>query len=276
MIIYADILIILNTIIDYFLLLTVKTVLRLETKGYKIIFSAITGGISSMYIFLPNSAIVVDLFFKLLLCLIMTLIAFGYKTLKAYLRTTGFLLGITLLYGGLMTAIYTTLKPKGMAVNNSVVYFNISPITLIIFTVIFYILISVLGYIFSIPNKTAKKCKIKLSAEESQIEFDGILDTGNSIEDIFGNSEIIIADKSVYFLLFGNRNLKTDFSLQKRYRAVPCRTVTGYGCLDAVRCDKAVIKLNEKTVTLEKPILAISSESFADGYEAIINPKIFN
>ena len=271
LVVYADILVILNLIVNYFLLLAVKSFLKLQTKTYRLILSAAFGGISALYIFLPQSFILSEILYKLIICLVMAFLAFGYKNLSAYLKASGTLFGVTCLYAGVMIAVWRIFKPSGMVINNSVIYFNISPLILICFTVAFYLLFTILLNIFSATAKNAERCQITLSADNTTVNCEA-----NSVVDIFGKSEVIIADRSVYYSLFGNLNLNTDDNLKKRYRVIPCSTVTGADTLEGYRCDKADIKTEKQKITLEKPILAISKEPLREGYEAIINPQIFN
>ncbi len=276
MIVYADILLLLNFLVNYFLLLTVKRIISANTKTYRLILSSAFGAASSLYIFIPSFSKPLDLLFKLLTCFFITLIGFGYKTHKKFIKTFFTVFGATCLYAGVMIAVWHIFKPNGMIINNSVVYFNISPLFLIGFTVIFYFLFSIGFKILSANSKSAERCEVTLFANESSANFDAIIDTGNSLEDIYGKSEIIIAEKSVFYLLFGENNIENDDSLKKRYRIIPCSTIAGSSTLDGYRCDKAYIKSNNKSLTLDKPILAISNEAINDDYEAILNPKIFN
>ena len=156
------------------------------------------------------------------------------------------------------------------------VYFNISPLFLIGFTVAFYLLFSIGVKIFGKSSNSAERCEVTLYANDKKANFDAILDTGNSLRDIYGKSEIIIAEKSVFYLLFGENNINNDDTLKKRYRIIPCTTIAGSTTLDGYRCDKAFIKSENNKITLEKPILAISNEAINDDYAAILNPQIFS
>lgn len=276
LIVYADILIILNLTVDYFLLLAVNRFLNLAAKFWRIILSAAIGGISSLYIFLPQVSVTAEFVYKLLVCAVMSFFAFGFVNLKRYLKVSGVFFGITCLYGGIMIAIWHIFKPKGMVINNSFVYFNISPVFLISATVCFYFLFVLLMRIFSATSKNADRCQVTLFAEGNTVNVDAIIDTGNSIEDVFGKSEIIIGDQSVYYSLFGNKDKENDIDIKKRYRIIPCATVSGTNALDGYRCDKANINIGNRKITLDKPILAISKQTLDDDYTAILNPKILN
>ncbi len=269
LIVYADVLIFLNLIVNYLLLSATCKILGIKTKSIRIILSALLGGISSLYIFLPKLSLLAETSLKLITCFLMIIICFKFQSIKSFIKNCLVLFIITFAYGGVMFAFWILFNPKGMVINNSVVYFNISPAVLIIFSVIGYILLSIGSKIFANVSKFAKKCSITVFAKEKQIRLDAIIDTGNSIEDIFSNSEIIIADKCNVDALFSSEDKATT-----RFRLLPCNTVSGYDMLEAFRCDSAVVVHNNTQTVLQKPLLAISKTRLNDGYNAIINPKI--
>lgn len=274
MVIYADILMLLNFLVDYFIISATKHILRRKAGSFRTIMGAAVGGVGSLYIFLPVDTYLFDLLFKLLICSVSVLIVFGFKSLKKFAKAFLVLFLVNCSYAGIMTAFWHIFKPKGMAVINSVVYFNISPLFLIVATVAAYLLFVLLYAVFSRVAKNSGVCTVTLFADGVKTDFNAIVDTGNSISDTFGKSEIIIADRRVAVALFGNCDTQSNINLRPRYRVVPCRTVAGSDLLEGYRCDKAKIKSNGKTITLEKPILALSKIAIEDGFEGIVNPDI--
>lgn len=275
MVVYADILVILNLIVDYFLLSASAAILRVKLSVFRQLASAAVGAFSSLYIFAPDLGLFFDLVFKAVICAVMVLCAFGFGGAKRFFRSAGVLFLVTCGFGGIMTAVWSAFRPKGMTVVNSVVYFNISPAVLIGASVITYLLFMLLKEIFSRTSELADRCEITVTAEEKSITMDAIVDTGNSIKDYLSGSEVIIADGEFVKVLLGSDNPVTDTRLKKRYRILPLSTVSGGGTLDGFRCDSAVISDGERTVKLEKPILAVSKTPLRDDYQAIVNPEIF-
>ena len=275
MVVYADILVILNLIVDYFLLSASAAILRVKLSVFRQLASAAVGAFSSLYIFAPDLGLFFDLVFRAVICAVMVLCAFGFGGAKRFFRSAGVLFLVTCGFGGIMSAVWSVLRPKGMTVVNSVVYFNISPAVLIGASVITYLLFMLLREIFSGTSRLADRCEITVTAEEKSITMDAIVDTGNSIKDYLSGSEVIIADGEFVKVLLGSDNPVTDIRLKKRYRILPLSTVSGGGTLDGFRCDSAVISDGERTVKLEKPILAVSKTPLRDDYQAIVNPEIF-
>ncbi|MBR2489096.1 MAG: sigma-E processing peptidase SpoIIGA [Clostridia bacterium] len=274
MIVYADILIVLNLIVDYLLLKGVSVLIRENPKIWRLVISVLIGAVSSLYIFVPQVSLLFEGVYKIFICIIMSVFAFGYGSMKHFLKSSILLFLITCSYAGCMMAVWYIFKPYGMVVNNGVVYFGISPLVLIGVTVVSYFLFLFLYKIFGRTSKTAAECKIELFADGKQECFCGILDTGNSVEDIFGNSEIIIADKQVLEHLFGEIDVGKNKKLQNRYRVVPCSTVSGSDMLEAFRCDRAKIISGQQEKIINKPVVAVSKTPINDRYMAVLNPKI--
>ena len=272
--VYVDVLLVVNLIVDFFLLKITFKLLRVNPKPIRVLISVLLGAISSLYIFFPESTAFIDITVQLIISSLMMLSALGFKTLKYFLRAVGVFFSVTCVYGGIMTALWQVLKPKGMVINNSVVYFNISPLVLIVSTVSGYFLYLFLSKILALPSKTAKRCSLTLYALGKSVGLTGIIDTGNSITDILSNGEIIIVDKAVVMSLLGTEDILSDTVYATRYRTVPCETVMGRSLLDGFRCDMGEIRFEDKVIPLNNPIIAISKTPIKENYSAILNPKI--
>ncbi len=274
MIVYLDVLIFLNTLVDYFLLLATAKITGEKPKSFRTVFSALLGGISSLYIFLPKQNTMVEFLYKTVISFLLEFICYKWSGVRKYIKNTMVFLAVSCAYGGVMFALWVIFKPAGMVINNSVVYFSISPLQLVVFSVFGYILFSVFYKIFKKNSNLAEKCTVTVKAIDKEIVLDAIIDTGNSLEDIFSDSDIIIADKSVVVSLFGNLETAIVGPNSSSYRILPCNTVSGDGVLEGFRCEKANVKIEDKIIELYKPILVASKTVLNDGYNAIINPKI--
>lgn len=270
MTVYADILILVNFTVDYFLLALTSRFLHKKTRLLRLILGATMGGVFSLYIFLPQTNSFFEIVVHILMCVVLCLTTFKLQNVKDFLRSASVLFAVNFAYSGAMIAIWYIFKPYGMVINNSVIYFNISPIFLIVFSVIGYFCVVILRKITAKTFSQNIKCKIELFCGENRMSVLAIADTGNSLEDVFGISEIFITDKRIVNSLMGSQ-------LQNpvRYRAVPCGTVTGSKILDGYRIDSAEINFNKRKFKLKNPVLAVSSTPL-DDCDVIINPKILN
>jgi stage II sporulation protein GA (sporulation sigma-E factor processing peptidase) len=273
LIVYADILVFLNTLVDYFLLLAAGHLIGRKPKTIRIVLASVLGGFSSLYIFLPKQALGVELLYKTVSTFLMTVICFKIDNVKQLLKAVVVLCVVSCAYGGVMYLLWSVFKPYGMVINNSVVYLDISPMVLVICSVLGYLIFTIGYRVFSVGSKLAERCSVTIFANDKSVTLNAIADTGNSLKDVFGKSEVIITRRPKLQELFG-----TDFELQdnmkSRYRILPCSTVSGFGSLEAYRCDKAVLQTENKQIVLQKPLVAISKTDLNDDYNAIINPEI--
>ena len=272
--VYVDVLLVVNLIVDFFLLKITFKLLKTDPKPIRVLISSGIGAVSSLYIFFPESTAFINITYQLIIGSLIMLTALGFKSLKYFLRSVAVFFTVTCVYGGIMTALWQVVKPKGMVINNSVVYFNISPLVLILSTVSGYFLYLFLNKILALPSKTAKKCSLTLYALGKSVGLTGIIDTGNSITDVLSNSEIIIVDKAVAVSLLGTEDFSNDPLYATRYRTIPCETVMGRSLLEGFRCDMGEIRFEDKVIPLNNPILAISKTPIKENYSAILNPKI--
>lgn len=275
MVIYVDMLVILNFLVDFFLLSATARILKRRTPLIRRIIAALVGGLSSLYIFIEGSNAFFDFSVRFGTAALLCAVAFGIKPIKSFFKAWLVNLVVTLTYGAAMTLIFKIFSPNGMYVRNSVVYFDVSPIELIVFTVISYFAISLLSYFFSATATYSKKCDVTVEMDGKKTTFTAICDTGNSIKDLFSNSEIIVADTAVFVSLVGTVVTKLSALYPNRYNLVPIKTVSGNDMLEALRCDKAIIESEKGRITLEKPLLALSKTKLHDGYSGILNPEIF-
>ncbi len=271
MVVYADILIILNVIVDYFLLSITAKILKNGASVFRLISASVLGGVSSLIIFLPPIYPLLQMVANLAISALIAFTAFGFCTYKKFLKNIFCFFAVSFLYAGGMLAIFSIGNFGGMVINNSVVYINISPFFLILFSAMSYIVILVLRGIFKKKSAVAERCSINIFLEKRNIEVDAIVDTGNSIEDSFGTGEVIIIDGDIFEAVFSDLGQE---KLRSRYRVLPCTTVSGGDLLEGYRCDKAQITYNNKVIELARPIVAMSKVAFGSDYSAIINPEI--
>ena len=88
MIVYVDILIVVNMIVDYFLLLCAKRFLKRKITTLRVVLASLEGGIFSLYIFLPQSAVIIEFLVRMSTCFVMSLTAFGFNNLKEFIKNS--------------------------------------------------------------------------------------------------------------------------------------------------------------------------------------------
>ncbi|MBE6769700.1 MAG: hypothetical protein E7548_02980 [Ruminococcaceae bacterium] len=275
MVVYADVLIFLNTIVNYYIVALTAKVCKVNKKWYRYVFAAFAGALFSLYIFLPKLNFILEVIVKLVCSFAVVLVGFGFENIKKFARRSVIFYLISFLYAGLMLAFWSIFKPTGMVIHNSVVYFNISPLILIVLSAIFYVVLVIFKRIYSHKINNTACCEIEIYCEGKSARISAIIDTGHSVGDLFSDSEIIFVSENKAKRLFSVTNpLFLDEKMKKRYRAIPCKTVDGTAILDAFRCDKAIVLTENKSYECPSPIIAISKHINSFDYSAIISPEI--
>ncbi|HCH28907.1 MAG TPA: hypothetical protein DEW35_05305 [Ruminococcaceae bacterium] len=270
MVIYADVLFILNTVTDYFLIKLSGVFVNRAARLWRICLSAILGGLSSFYIFLPSPGMAIDVPLKILICAILIFTAYGFENIKLFLKLTATLFSVTFLLGGIVSAFVFYFRPRNIYINNNIPYIDINPVIFIVSGVFYYIIALTVKTLTERQGEFAKECRLSLYLESNEYNLSGLIDTGNSITDIFGLSEIIIAEKATVETMYDSLTAEDKL---RRFRSVPVKTVSGESVLKGIRIDKAIIKSEENQKSLINPIIVASNTEIEDGFGAIINPR---
>ncbi len=192
--IYIDVLITVNVFIDFFLILCTKKSLNLNTSYKRMILGSLLGGIMSLLALAPKLIFAVNLIADILGAAAIVFVTFDKCRFKLYVKRVLVYFSYSFSFCGIMIFLHSLFKPKGMAVYNDVVYFNISPVLLIILTLICY-------YILKIIKRMTKGdcggdvCNIEIDAEGKTISFCAKVDTGCNLKEPFSGNYVIVAEK---------------------------------------------------------------------------------
>ena len=101
MVIYVDLVLILNLFLDFLLLMSVSVILTRKTKLKRLLFGSMVGGISTLLLFI-NVSTLISLILKIILGLLMVLISFGYHSIRYTLNNLFYLYTLSFSVGGVM------------------------------------------------------------------------------------------------------------------------------------------------------------------------------
>lgn len=265
MTVYVDVLIFINAVTDYLLLNLSSLISGCRINTVRLVITSVVAAMFSLMIFLPYLGGLAELFIRMSTAVLICLTGYGYKCFKRFLKNYLAFLTVSVAFNGLMTVVWVSFKPKGMILNNSVVYFNISALETIVFTAVSYFIIRLVLSVIKRVSPLARRCRIKFIHNGKSVEVTGMVDSGNSLKDVYSDRHVIITDRSVALEIFG--------VLEYNHRLLlPYKTVGGAGVLDAYPCKKAYINNNDAGAVL----VAVSDEKIDGDYKAIVNPEILN
>ena len=124
-VIYADILVVINIIINYLLLRAAAAITACEFRALRFLAASALAGLFSLIIFIDNMPLWLSIAVKIAFLLIMVFAAFGAKSVKAFVKCFAAFFIANFVFAGIMLAVCTFLLPNAAMYKNGVVYFDI-------------------------------------------------------------------------------------------------------------------------------------------------------
>lgn len=279
MVIYADVLVLLNLYVNYFLLLATEKICKTPLKFWRRLLGAAVGALGALYILLPQGNAALSAAVKLLISLLIVAAAFGFGSAKRFLRSTAVFYAATFAFAGVMMALWFTFKPSGMAVNNSVVYFNVSPMLLVVSTVVCYAAVALIRRLSGRKNRSDDVIHtLEITHGNTSVSINALLDTGHSLHDLFSDRPVIVVDMYVIKSLLPSSCVpalatasEPPDSLKGNYYLVPYSVVSGGGIMPAFKPDKVLI---DGRAELQNVLIGASTTPISGDCHALINEEI--
>lgn len=258
--VYVDVLIIINTLVNYFMLLAVRKINRAHASRGRIALGSLAGGVSSMLIFLEDFGLLMTVL-KAFTAVLMIVIAFGVKPVKSLFKRLFWLFAISFVFGGLMFAVYMLFDTDVLIYTNGIVYFDIDITFLVVCSVFSYIVITVITKFTDKKAPQSQEYYVSIHQNGKIVSGTALMDTGNTLREPFSSYPVVMADKEVF---------RQFFIPDEKFRLIPVTTVNGdslikafrpeYLQIDGFKTDK--IYIGESTVPHEqyKIILNINLE----------------
>lgn len=261
MVIYVDVLFVINFFITFLLLLFTSKMAKRELKLVRILAGSAVGGVYSLVILLDELHFLVTFLGKIACAFLIVFISFGFKRLYIYIKAVSIFFFSNMLFLGVIISLWFAFKPEGVVVNNSTVYFDISA-KVLLFSALFAYLISTA--VIKIYNRTVSKKEIyslTVIKDGESVHLFAFLDSGNKLKEPFSGYPVIIVDES-----------KISFETE---RVIPFDTVGGEGMLRAFKPDKIILSSGKKAFETDRAYVAVSQVNSKD-FSAILNPEILN
>ena len=227
LIIYVDVLIVLNTLVNYFLLLSIRKITRAHTSRWRIALGSLAGGASSMLIFLEDLGVVMT-FLKFFTAVLMTIITFGVKPVKSFFKKLFWLFAICFVFGGLMFAIYIFFDSDVLIYTNGIIYFDIDVTFLVVCSVFSYIVITVITKFTDKKAPQNHEYYITIQQNGKSVSCKALMDTGNNLREPFSAFPVVMAEKKLF---------NQFYIPEEKLRLIPISTVNGDSLIKAFRPD---------------------------------------
>lgn len=244
MVIYLDLLFILNLFYDFLILLAVNMVLKRNKKIIRIILGSLVGALSSLLILLDINNYFYFIL-KILVALFMIIITFDYKNYKYTIQNLVYLYMISIIMAGFL--YYLDLEFE---------YAN------------YILLILSAPLIIGIYIYEQKKLKININyykevivilKNNKKLYLKGYIDSGNKLKDPITNKYIILVNKKV---IDGIYNIRSPIY-------VPINTINKHSLLECISIKELII--DNKAY---KNYLVGFTDNLKSDYDCLLNYKL--
>ena len=241
MVIYVDLVFLLNVFLDFILLMGVSVILTRNTKFKRIFLGSIIGGVSTFLLFISISSIILTVF-KLLLGLLMVLVTFGYHDIKYTFNNLFYLYTLSFSIGGVMYL----LMEKG--------YYNYLILIIGFITVLFIYIKQAKTY----QNNYVNYYLVEIYLQDKKYVLTGFLDTGNKLYDNYKHRPVIIISKKIKYNL-------------DEVIYVPYVSLNNQSILKCLKPDKIIINNH----VFKNYLVGISNKKFnIDGINCLLHSKM--
>lgn len=283
MVIYLDVLILINLYVTYFQILAVTVFTHRKTVWYRKLSAAGIGAVASLSIFIPQEMVLTLTLLKIFLCALIAFVAFGYTGFRAYAVSVLFLMLVSFVFSGLMLCVWLFAAPMKMLFINGTVYFGVDTMTIILSTCAAYGVVRIIRYILDKNGKTDGKYTVIIKNNGRECRLSALADSGNGMVDCFSGLPVIVcrrdmcADVSPPAIeMIENNSDISDIGTQmiKGVRIMPFSTVGKGGLICMFKAESVVI--DDETNEEKYPVNALIGIVIGgrQEYEAIFNPKI--
>ncbi len=246
-----------NLIINYLLLSAVGFYTHTKISIGRLLLGAAVGALCSLSILLPKLSFLTDTALKLAVGTVTVTAAYGKKPLKAFLRLYAVFLTATFFFCGIIIALWYIFTPKNLIIKNSVIYLNISSLSLILYSVICYILFKVIYTLAGRLDTKETVCILTVKQGFNAVRVKALIDTGSSLKEPFSQSPVIVMPKTIAASITPKEIEEYECVTTLRYRerinnirfvpftAVGCSGILPCFCADEILindcpCDKSV------------------------------------
>lgn len=247
-IVYVDLVILINFVFDFSLLLSVDLLLKRNAPWIRVILGSLVGGLSIITMFIQFTNVPLFIF-KILLSVFMSITTFNYRDFKYTLYNVIYLYLLGIVLGGFVTYLYNEFQINREYSIKYVILLVLSPLILIIY----YKLMR------KFKTNYNNRYTVLIDYENTHYEGVGFLDSGNKLVSPISGKPIILIEKE-YITLHKLKLLP-----------VPYNALNHHGILNCFKPEKVMIN----GVEIDNVLVGLSDVKFnIDGVSILLNARL--
>lgn len=296
MYIYADVVFIINVIMNSTILLLTAWTAGIHYKWWRIIGA---GAIGSCYVLagmLPGMMMICQPLGKVIISLILLLIAFGFKPVRSMLLLLAFFYIIAFVLGGAVAGWLYFWQTSNYFESGDLLFANLSWTHLLFGSSAGVLLIMVvLRRVLPRLIRHQNLYQVKIEYEGRKVEFTGMLDTGNGLYTVIGRRPVIVVNQHVIESVLSeevmsflrntspemwlpNLDQCVDATWVSRIQIIPYHGIGSKSMMLSFRPDCFMIASSAGFIEVHDVVIGIYSGTLAaDGeYVALLHSQIVN
>lgn len=264
--VYLDMIFLINLIMNYLLLRTVRKLLKLPPERIRCFWGSILGAFGvCLGLCLPVHKTFVNLLpVHMVTSTLMVKVGCKIKNVRVLVKGVCLLYLTAFLGGGMFFALYQS--QTGLHLR-----------TFLFFGVFFYELLMIFHDVYRKWKRSGNHyCEVTLFANEKSKKVRGLYDTGNRLLDSLSGKPVSVIDAEILREFYGEG---IEYREELRPHYITYRAVgTPRGMLLAVTLEKMEVSMEGQSYSISQPILALSEEniSFTQHYQLILNPNLID
>lgn len=274
MIVYLDVLIVVNVYITYFVLRAAARLLRVRLRAGRLIPASVLGGISSVTAAFPLP-FYAALLLKAGLTLLLTLTAFGFSDRRRFLLRFFTVLAVGALICGAAILIRDRTGSGFLTTAGGYVYLDVSIPILVGATTASYAAAALLRRFLDRPAADAR-LSLKIKNRGKTVVLTAYPDSGNHLRDFLTGLPVILCRASSVAPVApeGIAAAKTD--PPAGVRLIPYSTVGNTGCIAAFRAERITVTDGSSPDQEIEALIGVGEREFGgEDFDAVMNPKLF-
>jgi stage II sporulation protein GA (sporulation sigma-E factor processing peptidase) len=296
LVVYADVVWLLNLCIDFLLLMLTAVILKRKAKKWRLFMGAVLGSSIVIFAFTPMAYIMTHPVTKLFFSIVIVYAAFGFTRIRTFVQTLFMFYFVTFMVGGGLIGLHFFMQasPVINEVTSSQAASFGDPVSWMFvcagFPVVYYFSKKRIGDVEMTKIRYEQIVKVELVINGVQTEMNGLIDSGNQLYDPLTKTPVMIVEaaqakelfpewlfeqskKVTHFPNLDDENLEW----MKRLRIVPYRGI-GHGnqFLLAVKPDAVRIHKDDELFDVHHVLIGLSHTKLSSDceYTCIIHPKM--
>lgn len=292
MYIYADVVLIVNCIMNSVILVLTAHAAGISYSWKRLLPAALFGGVYALSGIFPELAVLYSIPGKLLMSVVLVLLAFGYRTVRTTLVLVGAFFIVSFILGGATLGwLYFIQTEAPQQAGN---YLDMSWSSLAAGSVIAVMLVTLIARRLMgkmIRRRNFYQVRIEYNGQNKDVT--GMLDTGNNLYSLLGNKPVVLLCWQSAIQLLGSQvagyltstspaawlsNLHEcqDAAWLARVEVIPCQSVGGKNMLLGFRPDGISVRTEDGLAYTTEVLIGLYDGVFASDrpYEALLHPAL--